>query len=214
MPAAERRVALARAALAVADRDGVHAATTRAIVAEAGMPLSSFHYAVPSRDELLRDVVALVVEGESDAALAELLAGADDVPTVLRRTLGAYLEHVRTAPGREQAMFELTQYALRTAELADLPAAQYARYHATAEALLTAAEQHLGIRWSAPVSDLARLVVTITDGVTLGWLADRDDAAADRTLDLATAALAPFAHPAPAPVPVPSAPRTTPLEEA
>jgi hypothetical protein len=35
--------------------------------------------------------------------------------------------------------------------------------------------------------------VTITDGVTLAWLADRDDAAAERTIDLATAALAPFA---------------------
>ena len=199
MPAAERRVALARAALAVVDRDGVHAATTRAIVAEARMPLSSFHYAVPSRDELLRDVVDLVVADESDAIHAGLLADSDDeidVNEAIHRTLAAYLGHVRVAPGREQAMFELTQYALRTPDLADLPAAQYARYYATAEAVLRAAEQHLGIRWTVPYPDLARLVVTLTDGVTLAWLVDRDDASADRTIALATSALVHFAEPA------------------
>ena len=40
-------------ALTVIARDGVHAATTRAIVAEAGMALASFHYAFRSRDELI-----------------------------------------------------------------------------------------------------------------------------------------------------------------
>ncbi len=202
MPAPERRAALARAALAVVDREGVHAATTRAIVAEAGMPLSSFHYAVPSRDALLRDVVELVVEGESEAALAglfEVAAGASDLHDAIRRTLAAYLGQVRLAPGREQAMFELTQYAMRTPGLADLPAEQYARYHATAASVLRAAEEHLGIRWSVPVEDLARLVVTITDGVTLAWLAARDDPSTDRTIDLATRALAQFAEPVPSP---------------
>ena len=66
IPAAERRAALAAAALTVIARDGLAAATTRAIVAEAGMPLASFHYAVARRDELLRDVVDLVVAGEGD----------------------------------------------------------------------------------------------------------------------------------------------------
>lgn len=195
MSAAERRAALARAALAVVDRDGVHAATTRAIVAEAQMPLGSFHYAVPSRDELLRDVVELVVEGEGDAARSGLLAGASDPKDAVRRALTAYLDHVRAAPGREQAMFELTQYALRSPELADLPAEQYARYHALAAEVLRTAQTHLGIRWTIPVEQLARLVVTITDGVTLAWLADRDDAAAEATIDLAAAALVPFAAP-------------------
>ena len=193
MSAAERRAALARAALVVVDRDGVHAATTRAIVAEAQMPLGSFHYAVPSRDELLRDVVELVVADEGDAALAGLLADAVDPRDAIRRTLAAYLDHVRAAPGREQAMFELTQYALRSAELSDLPGEQYARYHALAAEVLAAAETHLGIRWTIPVTELARLVVTITDGVTLAWLADRDDAAAERTIDLAADALTAFA---------------------
>jgi AcrR family transcriptional regulator len=192
--AADRRARLAEAALAVAARDGLAAASTRAIVAEAGMPLASFHYAVPSRDELLRDVVGLVVAQEGEAA-GELLNDAVDVREGLRVALGGYLALVRRDPGREQAMFELTQYALRTPGLHDLPAEQYARYHAVAAALLEAGAARLGVRWTVPVADLARLLVVITDGTTLAWLADRDDAAAGRVLDLAADALAAFAVP-------------------
>ena len=192
--ATDRRALLAEAALAVAARDGLAAASTRAIVAEAGMPLASFHYAVPSRDELLRDVVELVVDQEGAAAGA-LLGDAADVRGALRGALEGYLALVRRDPGREQAMFELTQHALRTPGLHDLPAEQYARYHAVAAALLEEGADRLGIRWSVSVADLARLVVGITDGVTLAWLADRDDAAAERVLDLAADALAAFSDP-------------------
>ena len=195
LAAADRRARLAEAALTVAARDGLAAASTRAIVAEAGMPLASFHYAVSSRDELLRDVVGLVVEQEGEAAGA-LLGDAADVRAALRDALGGYLALVRRDPGREQAMFELTQHALRTPGLHDLPAEQYARYHAVAAGLLESGGARLGIRWTAPLADLARLVVGITDGVTLAWLADRDDAAAERVLDLAADALAAFAEPA------------------
>ena len=52
---AERRAALVEAALRVMVRGGLAAGTTRAIVAEAGMSLASFHYAFSSRDELLRE---------------------------------------------------------------------------------------------------------------------------------------------------------------
>ncbi|MEZ5190211.1 MAG: TetR family transcriptional regulator [Schumannella sp.] len=115
IPASERRAALARAALTVIARDGLAAATTRAIVAEAGMPLASFHYAVASRDELLRDVIELVVAAEGVAA-GGLLAQAETPRDAIRGALNGYLDHVRSDPGAEQAMFELTQYALRTPE--------------------------------------------------------------------------------------------------
>ena len=194
IPAAERRAALAEAALTVIARDGLAAATTRAIVAEAGMPLASFHYAVASRDELLRDVVDLVVAGEGDAA-AQLPADRHDTratPSASRCT--GYLDHVRADPGNEQAMFELTQYALRTPHLADLPAEQYHRYHALAADLLEAGASLLHIEWSIPVPDLARLLVTLTDGLTLAWLADRDDAAAERSIAHAADAVSAFAR--------------------
>jgi DNA-binding transcriptional regulator YbjK len=193
IPATERRAALAHAALAVIARDGLAAATTRAIVAEAGMPLASFHYAVPSRDELLRDVVELVVAEEGNAALAPLLASAGSIREATVLAMTAYLELVKRDPGREQAMFELTQYALRTPGLDDLPAEQYARYHALAIELLEVATAQHRPTWRVPMPDLARLLVSFTDGLTLAWLADRDDSAAARSIELASTAIAALA---------------------
>ena len=54
IPVVDRRTALVQAALRVVARDGVAAATTRRIVAEAGMPLASFHYVFASRDAFSR----------------------------------------------------------------------------------------------------------------------------------------------------------------
>ena len=51
------------------------------------------------------------------------------------------------------------------------------------------------VEWSIPVHDVARLIVTITDGVTLAWLADRDTAAAERVLDFAADSIAALAVP-------------------
>lgn len=191
---AERRAALVQAALSVINRDGVHAASTRAIVAEAGMPLASFHYAMRSRDELIREVIASVVDGERTAAVASLTPGADLRATV-RAGLQSYFELVVASPSHEQAMFELFHYSLRTEELADLPRAQYEKYHALAREVLQAGAELTGMRWTVPIDDVARLVVVFTDGITLAWLADRDADAAARTIELATDTITALATP-------------------
>lgn len=193
--AAERRETLARAALAVIARDGVHAATTRAIVAEAGMSLASFHYAVPSRDHLLRDVVELVVEHQGVAAFGSLDLEGSDLRAATRAVLGSYLDVLRADPAREQAMLELTQHALRTPALADFPEAQYGAYRGLAARLLAAAAARYRVRWDTSTDDLAALAIALTDGATLAWLATRDDAAVERLLDLAADAIAAHAIP-------------------
>ncbi len=195
MAATERREALARAALAVIARDGVHAATTRAIVAEAGMPLASFHYAVASRDELLRDVVELVVGSQDAAAFGTLQLDARDIRTAIRGILGSNFDILRADPVRQQAMFELTQYALRTPALDDFPVAQYGVYRDLAARLLEAGAARYRVRWDVPIPDLATLAVALSDGATLAWLATRDDDAAERLLDLAADAIAAHAIP-------------------
>ncbi len=193
--ATDRRAALARAALAVIAREGVHAATTRAIVAEAGMSLASFHYAVATRDDLLRDVVELVVGSQDAAAFGTLALQGDDLRAAVRGVLGSYFDIVRADPAREQAMFELTQYALRTPALAEFPAAQYDVYRGLAARLLHTAAVRFRVGWDIPVPDLAALGVALTDGATLAWLATRDDAAAERLLDLAADSLTAHAIP-------------------
>jgi AcrR family transcriptional regulator len=195
MSSAERRELLVRAAIRVIARGGVGAATTRAIVAEADMSLASFHYAFRSHDEMMRDVVAWVVEAEVDAVYLSIERGAD-IRSAFRAGLQAYFDHLKADPGHEQVIQELVHFALRTPGLEHLATEQYERYHSAVTALLTEGAEASGIEWAMPVEDLARLVVTVTGGVTIAWLADRDDDAARRVLDLAADSLSGFALPA------------------
>lgn len=195
LPPDQRRAKLVDAALRVIDRDGLCGATTRAIVTEADMPLGSFHYVFRSRDAMLRDLITVVVDQERRVA-GDALKQGHDIRAAVRSALQAYFDLVVADPSREQAMFELLHYALRTEGLADLPTAQYRSYRSAALELLEVAADRAGVRWTMPLEDVARLVVTLTDGLTLGWLADRDAAAAGRVMDAAADALAALTEPA------------------
>lgn len=195
MAAAQRRASLVQAALRVIARDGVAAATTRAIVAEADMPLASFHYAFRSRDELIAELIEFVVDNEAMAASAAL-SFEGDLKSTIRGGLKAFMDLVASDPLREQAMLELTQYALRTPDLGDAAVRQYASYYRAAAAILETVAQKLGIAWQRPIDEMARILITLTDGLTMGWLVDRDTAATERVIDFAAQALAALAsHP-------------------
>lgn len=194
IPADERRELLVRAALRVIAERGVAGATTRAIVAEAGMSLASFHYAFRSHDEMMRELIAHVVGGEATAVFAALRPGTD-IRTSLHDGLNAYLDYVIADPGHEQVMQELVQYSMRTPGLEHLAAEQYESYRRAVTELLVEGASAAGARWTRPVAEIARLVVAATDGATLAWLADRDEPAARRTLEFAADSIATLAVP-------------------
>ena len=194
MSAADRRSALLDAAFRVIAAEGVSGATTRAIVAEAQMSLASFHYAFTSRDEMMRELISHVIENQTIAAFSTLRYG-NDLRTAIRDGLQAFLEVVTADPGHEQVMFELMQYSLRTPELAGLPREQYSGYRFAVSGLLETAAADTGMRWLLPLDDVARMVVTLTDGITLAWLADRDTAAASRVIEFAATSIASLAQP-------------------
>ena len=189
----DRRIALVQAALRVIADKGVSGATTRAIVAEAGMSLASFHYAFTSRDAMMRELISFVVANETTAVFAGI-DFSSDIRATLRDGLQGYFDNVVADPGHEQVMFELMQYALRTPELRDLAREQYARYHSAVIDILRASED-AGIEWMLPLPEIARTIVTITDGLTLAWLADRDTEASARVMDFAADSLARLAQP-------------------
>ena len=194
IPSSDRRQLLVQAALRVIARHGVAGATTRAIVAEAGMSLASFHYAFRSHDEMMRELVAHVVDAEIATVFASLRLG-NDIRGAVRNGLQAFLDYLTADPGHEQALQELMQYALRTPGLERLAAEQYDAYRAGVSSVLVEGAAVSRVQWSIPVHDVARMVVTITDGVTLAWLADRDTAAAERALDFAADSIAALAVP-------------------
>jgi len=194
----ERREAIIDAALRVIQREGVHAATTRAIVAEADMPLASFHYVFRSRDEMISELISYVVENEGRAAIATLSVGRD-IESTVRAGLQAYFDTLTANPGHEQAMFELLHYALRTEGLGGQPKAQYLMYRRTVSELLAAGADAAGVRWRLPLDQVSRLLVTFITGLTLAWLADRDNEAAALSMDFAAQSLAALAEPNPTP---------------
>jgi AcrR family transcriptional regulator len=227
MSADARRAELLQAALRVMSRDGIAAGTTRAIVAEAGMPLATFHYCFRSRNELLRELITLLTGQEQEAAAGAMAAGAaaalqsagpagpaaDDAPgpagtpatagtapaefrETLRQGLRGYIGLLAENPGHELFLFELNHYALRTPELHDLAIEQYRTYYDTARQLLVTAAELCGMTWTHDLTVVARLVVTMIDGATTTWLADRDTEATLAALDLAAGYVAGLAVPA------------------
>src|ERR1700712_4572156 len=100
---AERRELLLEAALRVVAEHGVSGATTRAIVAEAGVSLASFHYAFTSRDELLVELVNSVIANEESVLSRVELRGGSMRDTV-REGLLHYFDVLRENPLREKAM--------------------------------------------------------------------------------------------------------------
>ncbi|MGY1745168.1 TetR/AcrR family transcriptional regulator [Blastococcus sp. SYSU D00695] len=197
LPVAERREALLEAALRVMGRDGLAAGTTRAIVSEAGMSLASFHYAFRSRDELLGELVRRVVGRELEAATAGL-DPTEGLAGCLRSAAHGYLAHLEADPGAEQLMLELTLHALRDPRLRPAAAEQYRAYAAAAAELLESAARLTGRAWREPVAAPARLLVTVVDGATTTWLADRDTAATRAVLEATVDQLvAGYAEPAP-----------------
>ena len=211
MSAADRRLALLQAAFRVIAAEGVSGATTRAIVAEADMSLASFHYAFTSRDEMMRELIAHVIENQAVAAFESLRFG-NDLRAAVRDGLQAFFEVVIADPAHEQTMFELMQYSLRTPELAGLPREQYSGYRMAVSGLLETAAADTGSVWVIPLDDVARMVVAITDGITLGWLADRDSAAASRVIEFAATSIAALAQPAGATSPIFALPHPTPIK--
>ena len=117
IPPAVRRELLLDAAFRVIARSGVQAATTRAICAEADMPLASFHYVFESQQELMRELVNRVIEGAGDIDRFPELT--DDMYRNVELMLLSTFEWAADHPNEELAYYELCNYALRTPGMED-----------------------------------------------------------------------------------------------
>lgn len=182
VPAGERRRQLIAAALRVIGRDGFAAATTRRICAEAGAPLAAFHYCFPAKRDLLAELASQAMEEIKTAQRGTVRPG-QSVRDSLRESLRSYWATVEAAPGRELVLYQLTQHVLRHPELAEIARRQYESYFATAAGMLDDVASAAGVRWTLPLPQLAKMIVAVTDGVTLAWLVDHDSGAALTALD-------------------------------
>ena len=183
----QRRQQLVEAAIRVMTRDGVRKATTRAVVSEAGLSLSVFHYCFDSKQTLLEEVVRTIVGRTAALAQEAIVRGtarvaetADSPIDLVRSGLWAYWEHVRAHPDEHLLTYEVMQHCLRHEEMADVARHQYELYADAIAVQLRAA----GLGDEADVLAVARYLAVVVDGLTADWLARRDDASAAAVLEL------------------------------
>jgi AcrR family transcriptional regulator len=211
MSAGERRAALVEAAISVMKRRGVANTSTRDIVAEAGMQIGVFHYCFESKEQLVREVMRAINE-RTNTAVGEGLADVEPGPAFIHAAVEAYWEHIKSDPNEHLLTYELTTHALRNLRAEDsgddadvvtqiqrrragdggLDAAvsQYRHYLFTMEALLMMLADVCTTKWTTPVAELARVTLASTEGITLQWLVDGDDACAQRSFSLVADTLA------------------------
>ncbi|GAA2691614.1 MULTISPECIES: TetR/AcrR family transcriptional regulator [Actinosynnema] len=183
--ASVRRELLVAAALRVMKRDGVAAATTRAICAEADMPHGAFHYCFRSKRELFTALLSTGINTSLDAAWPAI---SPDLPAVdnIRTLLDAFWTAFQADPEAELVLGELVALAQREPELRELPAWQHREYTAKAAAHLERLARESGVEYAVDGALLAEMVVSVLDGVASSWFSHRDD-------ELARAALEQFA---------------------
>ncbi|WBQ04508.1 TetR/AcrR family transcriptional regulator [Kribbella sp. CA-293567] len=183
VPAQERRADLVQAAIQVATREGLAATTTRRIAQELGISVGIVHYCFRSKEELLHEVIRVIAEAQVVAARSAITPGGD-LPTSVRNAFLGFWQLVEATPQAQLLTYELTSWALRNAETEPLAREQRASQLAGIEAILAEISKATEVEWTVPAEQLARMTLAVTDGVTLGWLVDRDTASAVQTMEI------------------------------
>lgn len=185
--AAERRAELIGAGLRVIAREGMHGATVRAIVAEAGVPLATFHYVFDSRDQMIGEAYEHVAAHLDDVPLDRLPDGTTPLGAA-RMLLGAWFDRFVERPEQELAVIEIMAHCRRTPSLEHLSHAMQERYLARVTAMVHTICERSGVTSATPPGELAEIILNVGDGITLSWLRSQDTAAARRVIE-ATARL-------------------------
>lgn len=193
---AERREQLVQAALVVAIRDGIEAATVRAVAAEAGVSLGVVHYCFEDKNELLREVGLAITTQNVERITFDMPMEGINARGAISLALGILWDSIREHRGAQLLSYELTTTSLRHLELRAVAIGQLEHNWDVAEHVLDQAATLAAVAWSVSVRRLARLSVAAIDGVSLAWLVDGDDDAARAALSSFADHIATYARPA------------------
>lgn len=178
-----RRAQLIDAAIAIALRDGLDNTTVRRIATEAGVSLGTVHYCFDSKRALLEAMVEAIASRDIEATTLELLDDASPADAI-RAAFRYYWSISGAQADRQRLVYELVAFLVRQddpgPELARrIFAKNYAIVHGFVEMFQTRWAKDLGV----PTEVVERMVIAVTDGVALAWLADGNDDKALAVLD-------------------------------
>lgn len=178
-----RRAQLIDAATAIALRDGLDNTTVRRIATEAGVSLGTVHYCFDSKRALLEAMVESLTT--RDISATELELPEDASPTdAIRAAFRFYWSISGAQADRQRLVYELVAFLVRQ----DDPGPELARrIFARNYEIVSGFIELFQTRWAkdlgVPTQIVARMVIALTDGVALAWLADGDDEQALAVLD-------------------------------
>lgn len=177
--AKERSLQFVQAAARVIARDGVGAATTRRIAAEAEAPLAALHYCFRSKDELLEEVYRYL-SADYARALEPMSPDAGIEETVAQHAHRIW-NRMLAEPHEQVTTFELLlrRYRLNADEQERALAVNRTMYegwvNSTADVLRQGAVNS-GLKTEVDFVTTARFFIAAIDGASMQHVADPDEA--------------------------------------
>lgn len=196
LPAEERRAQLVRAALTLAEQEGFGSVTIRRVADTAGVSLGVVHYCFENKEQLMGAAISNVVASLGEAMHAvftqsgegdEHTQGIEGLREMIRNGLMGMWQLIEATPNVQLLTYEITTYALRLAPndhdgSKTLAGRQYVVSDTVATDFLLQSAEATGTEWAESIEYLARLSLSMMDGVVLRWLIDRDSESAHRQL--------------------------------
>lgn len=180
--AAEHRRAIVAATIRLMQREGVAAASTRRVAAEAGVAQATIHYVFGTKTELYRAVLETASANlvrAVEAALAPHPDWTEDVTVASR----AVWDIAEADSSTALLLVELTTTALRDPDLRDLAEGLYDSYHRLAEDAARTIVERSDRELRVSVEEVARLAVGGLNGIVLSFLVHRDGDRARRDVE-------------------------------
>ena len=196
--AADREQQIVAAAVRVLSAVGVPGTTLRAVAAEAEIPLGTLHYVFPARDQLLRAVIAQVIDDVVDATAADMQTDRG-VAHAIRHGVTHFWDTLVTGEvGLQVMQYELEMYSVRSEGPGGLARDLFERYTALVTDFWERAATASGERCAVDFETLGRLALALVDGLILQYIANPDADRARRDLHRGVDMIVAFADPTPA----------------
>lgn len=190
----DRRLQFVRAAARVIASDGVAAATTRRIAAEAQAPLAALHYCFRNKDELLQEVYNFLSRDYAQA-LPPIANDGRGLASMIEAHARRVWARMVANPHEQVTTFELLLRRIRV-EPADQPQAlllnraMYEGWISSTIELFRSAAEDAGEPQPTNLEQITRLFISGVDGISMQHLADPDEARSDQLVALLARSLA------------------------
>jgi AcrR family transcriptional regulator len=190
VPAEQRRLDFIDAAVRVIAEQGIDGATTRKIAEAAEAPLATLHYCFHTKEQLFFAVFehmsADILEGQ-----AEAIKGYGDLAVTAARIVRATMEWSTHHPNYTRVQFDLLLWGLRRDGKDGEWASRVYGHFIQAYTQFLAASVGPNDDPSL-VEPLARVLLSIIDGLSLQWVSNPDEARLQGDVDLACAMISTY----------------------